>query len=68
MIQNSAAIVDRLEQVIDALEVRLTRQSSEIVRLRRVEAAASAALADLDALMGETVAVDNEQRLHGNAA
>jgi hypothetical protein len=52
-----AALIERLEEVIGKLEGALVRQHAENVRLRRVEAAATEALADLDALLAESAPV-----------
>jgi hypothetical protein len=49
-----AALVERLEEVIGKLETALVRQQAENARLRRVEAAASGALIELDALLAES--------------
>jgi hypothetical protein len=52
-----AALVERLEEVIGKLEAALVRQQAENARLRQVEAAASEALAELDALLAESAPV-----------
>jgi hypothetical protein len=46
------AIADRLEGVLERLEAALAVREAENRRLKRVEAAATSALSDLDALLG----------------
>jgi hypothetical protein len=57
-------LVDRLETVIAKLEAALARRTAENARLRRVELAAKATLADLDALIDE--AETPKDRRQGN--
>lgn len=47
-------MVERLEDALERLESALAAREAENERLRRVEAAAVAALADLEALIGDT--------------
>ena len=42
------------------------RQTAENARLRKVEAAALAALADLDALIGDPQPIEDERRRQGS--
>lgn len=48
-------MTDRLEQAITRLEYVLVAREAEQERLRRVESAASSALAELDELLGRAV-------------
>lgn len=57
-ISGSAALVERLEQVIGKLEAALARQQAENARLRLVESAAAGALADLEALLADSEPVE----------
>jgi hypothetical protein len=57
-ISGSAALVERLEEVIGKLEAALVRQKAENARLRLVETAATSALAELDALLAESEPVE----------
>jgi hypothetical protein len=48
-----SALIERLETALDGLEHALAAREAENTRLRRIEVAAAAALADLDALIGD---------------
>ena len=50
----SAAMTERLEVAFSRLEALLVKSESENARLRRVEAAAAQALADLDVLLKDS--------------
>lgn len=60
--------MERLEEVLERLETALAAREAENMRLRRIEAAATAALADLDALIGEaeTPAAADAKHMFGN--
>jgi len=45
--------VERLEAALDRIEAAIAARDAETVRLRRIEAAASGALAELEALLAE---------------
>lgn len=60
-ISDPAAMVERLEQIVDKLGAALERQRAENARLRRIESAATRALADLDALITESETAENTQ-------
>ena len=57
-ISEYAAIVDRIEGVLERIEAAFERHTAEIARLQQVEAAAVATLADLDALIGDDAVGD----------
>jgi hypothetical protein len=65
MITETAAIVSRIEGVLERIETALARQAAENARLKRVEAAAVSALADLDAMLGDE---DSDGANNGNPA
>ncbi len=46
-------MIGRLEAVLERLEAALAARETENQRLRKIEAAATEALADLDALLGD---------------
>lgn len=46
-------LVERLEAAIAQLEAAAVQHEAEVARLRRIEAAAAAALAELDEMVGE---------------
>jgi hypothetical protein len=58
-ISEYAAIVDRIEGVLERIEAAFGRNAAENARLKRVEAAAVATLADLDAMIGDDGDGDN---------
>ncbi|MBC7520372.1 MAG: hypothetical protein H7268_04680 [Sandarakinorhabdus sp.] len=53
--------------MIDKLEAALALKVAENARLRRVEAAAAEALADLDAIIGDSGATQDKQQISGYA-
>ncbi len=52
-ISDSDAILERLANALDRLEAVITAKEAENARLRRIEAAASGALLDLDRMLGK---------------